>query len=49
MNYNQIIKIAHITPSILIVGINIAKGKLFILFQDDQGMEFDNRIHGFQH
>ena len=54
MNYNQNQKIAQITPSTLIVGIDIAKDKHVARFQDDRGMEFgkrvffDNRIHGFE-
>src|SRR5699024_4508106 len=54
LNYNQNQKIAQITPSTLIVGIDIAKDKHVARFQDDRGMEFgkrvffDNRIHGFE-
>lgn len=54
MNYNQNQKIAQITPSTLILGIDIAKDKHVARFQDDWGMEFgkrvffDNRIHGFE-
>lgn len=54
MNYNQNQKLAQITPSTLIVGIDIAKDKHVARFQDDRGMEFgkrmffDNRIHGFE-
>lgn len=54
MNYNQNQKIAQITPSTLIVGIDIAKDKHVARMQDDRGMEFgkrlffENRIHGFQ-
>jgi len=54
LNYNQNQKIAQITPSTLIVGIDIAKDKHVARFQDDRGIEFgkrmffDNRIHGFE-
>ncbi len=54
MNYNQNRKISQITPSTLIVGIDIAKDKHVARAQDDRGYEFgkrlifDNRIHGFQ-
>ncbi|GAQ16752.1 transposase [Oceanobacillus picturae] len=54
MNYNQNQKISQITPSTLIVGIDIAKDKHVARAQDDRGYEygkrlfFDNRIHGFQ-
>lgn len=54
MNYNQNHKISQITPSTLIVGIDIAKDKHVARAQDDRGFEFgkrlvfDNRIHGFE-
>jgi transposase len=54
MNYNQNLKLAQITPSTLIVGIDIAMDKHVARAQDDRGVElgkklvFDNRIHGFQ-
>jgi len=54
MNYNQNRKLSQITPSTLIVGIDIAKDKHVARAQDDRGFEFgkrlifDNRIHGFQ-
>lgn len=54
MNYTQNKKIAQITPSTLIVGIDIAKDKHVARAQDDRGIEFgkrlifDNRIHGFE-
>lgn len=54
MNYNQNRKIAQITPSTLVVGIDIAKDKHVARAQDDRGYEFgkrlifENRIHGFQ-
>jgi len=54
LNYNQNHKIAQITPSTLVVGIDIAKDKHVARFQDDRGIEFgnrvffDNRIHGFE-
>lgn len=54
MNYNQNHKIMQITPSTLIVGIDIAKDKHVARAQDDRGIEFgkrlifENRIHGFQ-
>ena len=54
MNYTQNHKISQITPSTLIVGIDIAKDKHVARAQDERGMEFgkrlifDNRIHGFE-
>ncbi|WP_461180037.1 IS110 family transposase, partial [Virgibacillus kimchii] len=54
MNYNQNLKLVQITPSTLIVGIDIAMDKHVARAQDDRGVElgkklvFDNRIHGFQ-
>ncbi|GAE95501.1 mobile element protein [Gracilibacillus boraciitolerans JCM 21714] len=54
MNYTQNEKISQITPSSLIVGIDIAKEKHVARAQDDRGMEFgkrlifENREHGFE-
>ena len=54
MNYTQNQKISQITPSTLIIGIDIAKDKHVARAQDDRGIEFgkrlifENRIHGFQ-
>src|SRR5690625_688771 len=54
MNYTQNHKINQITPSTLIVGIDIAKDKHVARAQDDRGLEFgkrlifENRIHGFE-
>ncbi|WP_339212645.1 IS110 family transposase [Ornithinibacillus sp. FSL M8-0202] len=54
MNYTQNQKISQITPSTLIVGIDIAKDKHVARAQDDRGVEFgkrlifENRMHGFQ-
>ncbi|MGM8215139.1 IS110 family transposase [Bacillaceae bacterium W0354] len=54
MNYTQNQKITQITPSTLIIGIDIAKDKHVARAQDDRGYEFgkrlifENRIHGFQ-
>src|SRR5690625_1851276 len=54
MNYTQNKKISQITPSTLIVGIDIAKDKHVARAQDDRGIEFgkrlffENRIHGFE-
>lgn len=54
MNYTQNKKISQITPSTLIVGIDIAKDKHVARVQDDRGIEFgkrlifENRIHGFE-
>ncbi|MCA1322500.1 IS110 family transposase [Bacillus tianshenii] len=54
MHYTQNQKISQITPSTLIIGIDIAKDKHVARAQDDRGIEFgkrlvfDNRIHGFQ-
>lgn len=54
MNYTQNQKISQITPSTLIIGIDVAKDKHVARAQDDRGLEFgkrlifENRIHGFQ-
>ncbi|MEK4303152.1 MULTISPECIES: IS110 family transposase [Bacillaceae] len=54
MNYNQNHKISQITPSTLVVGIDIAKDKHVARAQDDRGYEFgkrlifENRIEGFE-
>jgi transposase len=54
MNYTQNRTISQITPSTLIIGIDIAKDKHVARAQDDRGIEFgkrlifENRIHGFQ-
>ncbi|MFZ3591858.1 IS110 family transposase [Bacillus sp. DJP31] len=54
MNYTQNQKISQITPSTLVVGIDIAKDKHVARAQDDRGIEFgkrlffENRIHGFE-
>lgn len=54
MNYTQNHKISQITPSTLVVGIDIAKDKHVARAQNDRGIEFgkrlifENRIHGFQ-
>lgn len=54
MNYTQNQKITQISPSTLIVGIDIAKDKHVAREQDDRGYEFgkrlffENRIHGFE-
>ncbi|PWA13125.1 IS110 family transposase [Pueribacillus theae] len=54
MNYTQNQKISQITPSTLIIGIDIAKDKHVARAQDDRGIEFgkrlifENRIHGFE-
>src|SRR5690606_34664499 len=54
MNYTQNQKISQITPSTLVIGIDIAKDKHVARAQDDRGIEFGkrlvfvNRIHGFQ-
>jgi len=54
MNYTQNQKISQITPSTLIIGVDIAKDKHVARAQDDRGYEFgkrlifENRIHGFQ-
>lgn len=54
MNYTQNRKISQITPSTLIIGIDIAKDKHVARAQDDRGIEFgkrlifENRMHGFQ-
>ena len=54
MNYTQNQKISQITPSTLIIGIDIAKDKHVARAQDDRGLDFgkrlvfENRIHGFE-
>lgn len=54
MNYTQNQKISQISPSTLIIGIDIAKDKHVARAQDDRGIEFgkrlffENRIHGFE-
>lgn len=54
MNYTQNRKISQITPTTLIIGIDIAKDKHVARAQDDRGIEFgkrlifENGIHGFQ-
>lgn len=54
MNFTQNQKISQITPSTLIIGIDIAKDKHVARAQDDRGIEFgkrlvfENRIHGFE-
>ncbi|WYU52904.1 IS110 family transposase [Bacillus sp. FSL K6-0047] len=54
MNYTQNQKIKQITPSTLIIGIDIAKDKHVARAQDDRGIEFgkrlifENHIHGFE-
>lgn len=54
MNYNQNHKISQITPSTLVIGVDIAKDKHVARAQDDRGYEFgkrlifENRIHGFE-
>ena len=54
MNYTQNQKISQITPSTLIIGIDVAKDKHVARAQDDRGYEFgkrlnfDNRITGFE-
>lgn len=54
MNYTQNQKIKQITPSTLIIGIDIAKDKHVARAQDDRGIDFgkrlifENRIHGFE-
>ncbi len=54
MNYTQNQKISQITPSTLIVGIDIAKDKHVARAQDDRGLDFgkrlifENRIYGFK-
>lgn len=54
MNYTQNNKITQITPSTLIIGIDIAKDKHVARAQDHRGIEFgkrlffDNRIEGFE-
>lgn len=54
MNYTQNQKIQQITPSTLIIGIDIAKDKHVARAQDDRGIDFgkrlifENRIHGLE-
>lgn len=54
MNYNQNHKISQITPSTLVIGVDIAKDKHVARAQDDRGYEFgkrlifENRIEGFE-
>src|SRR5690625_2598156 len=54
MNYTQNQKISQISPSTLIVGIDIAKDKHVARAQDDRSSDlgkrlfFENRIHGFE-
>lgn len=54
MNYTQNEKINQITPSTLIIGIDIAKDQHVARAQSDRGLEFgkrlffENRIHGFE-
>ncbi|PAC32759.1 IS110 family RNA-guided transposase [Caldifermentibacillus hisashii] len=54
MNYTQNHKISQITPSTIIIGIDVAKDKHVARAQDDRGIEFgkrlifENRLHGFQ-
>lgn len=54
MNYTQNQKISQITPSTLIIGIDVAKDKHVARAQDDRGIEFgkrlifENRMHGFE-
>ncbi len=54
MNYTQNQKISQITPSTLIIGIDIAKDKHVARAQDDRGLDFgkrlvfENRIFGFE-
>ncbi len=54
MNYTQNQKISQITPSTLVIGIDVAKDKHVARTQDDRGLEFgkrlifENRIHGFE-
>jgi transposase len=54
MNYTQNQKISQITPSTLVIGIDVAKDKHVARAQDDRGLEFgkrlifENRIHGFE-
>ena len=54
MNYTQNQKISQITPSTLIIGIDIAKDKHVARAQDDRGLDFgkrlvfENRIFGFK-
>jgi transposase len=54
MNYTQNQKISQITPSTLVIGIDVAKEKHVARAQDDRGLEFgkrlifQNRIDGFE-
>lgn len=54
MNYNQNHKISQITPSTLVIGVDIAKDKHVARAQDDRGYEFgkrlifENRIEAFE-
>lgn len=54
MNYNQNEKISQITPSTLVIGIDVAKHKHVARAQDYRGIEFgkrlyfDNRIEGLE-
>lgn len=54
MNYTQNHKISQITPSTLIIGIDIAKDKHVARVQDNRGIDlgkrlvFENRMHGFE-
>ncbi|TCT17489.1 transposase [Melghiribacillus thermohalophilus] len=45
MNYTQNRKISQITPSTLIIGIDIAKDKHVARAQDIRGFEFGKRLH----
>ncbi|KEF39018.1 hypothetical protein M670_01835, partial [Schinkia azotoformans MEV2011] len=44
MNYTQNQKISQITPSTLVIGIDIAKDKHVARAQDDRGIEFGKRL-----
>ncbi|MED4126501.1 IS110 family transposase, partial [Halalkalibacterium halodurans] len=54
MNYTQNQKVSQITPSTLIIGIDIAKDKHVARAQDDRGLDFgkrlifENRIFAFE-
>jgi len=54
VNYTQNHKISQITPTTLVIGIDVAKDKHVARAQDDRGLEFgkrlifENRIHGFE-
>lgn len=54
MNYNQNKKLTQITPTTLIIGVDIAKHKHVARAQDDRGYQygkpltFENQIYGFQ-